>query len=115
MMSKQYCYVCKKERPSLSVEALKYFGWTVRHFENGQNEWICSKCVREGEMNNCDHSKTTITEDIGWDIYPTDDGDVIEERQHLERCSYCGARRLIFQPASLKDGELPEGKSEWKI
>ena len=54
----------------------------------------------------------TVKKDIGIDVYPTNDGDVIEERRHLVRCKYCNARRTIFERRSSKKGELAERKSE---
>ena len=111
----QCCYYCRTKRPNLSIEALEYIGWTISHLGFGKHEWVCSRCAHQAEINSCDHSHVIVQKDIGIDIYPTSDGDVIEERRHLVRCKYCGARQAVFERRSSKKGDLAERRSEWRV
>lgn len=44
------------------------------------------------KMNKCDHKKVNRIPDVGFDI--DEDG---EEKQHIEECELCGARRLVYE------------------
>jgi len=61
----------------------------------------------------CNSQNTRIIRDVGSDIFPTDDEDVIEEAQHIEECCDCGAKRYISERVSMRDGPLPIWHSKW--
>ena len=55
-------------------------------------------------MDQCPDCGSDYTDDIGWDIWTTDDDeDVIEEYQY--QCCKCGV--FFFQEISMKQGKLP--------
>ena len=43
----------------------------------------------------CKHEDTIVSKDIGFDIYTSEEGGLIEVKQHLEKCFSCGKERLI--------------------
>jgi hypothetical protein len=60
-------------------------------------------------------SKDVYTDkDIGFDIYTTNDKDVIEENQHLDICRGCDAKRFRFERISMRDGKIPDIVSKWE-
>jgi len=61
----------------------------------------------------CGSHKVYTRRDVGFDIYTTDDEDVIEETQHVDICSDCYSERFRFERISMKDGKLPVGVGRW--
>jgi hypothetical protein len=64
-------------------------------------------------MDECKHKNTTTIKDVDFDIYSTDDGDVVEEYQHMEKCLDCHKSRLICLCFPLSGNYIPTHKTPW--
>ncbi len=63
-------------------------------------------------MEDCSHETTTI-HNVGFDIYSTEEGDVVEENQYLEKCTICGMERFILDCTHLSGKESEPFKGKW--
>jgi hypothetical protein len=70
--------------------------------------------IQIGEtMDECEHKNTIIYKDVGFDTYTTDDGDVVEENQNMEKCLDCHKSRLICICFHLSGDPTHTHKTPW--
>lgn len=63
---------------------------------------------RQTMTTECQHTKTTLQENIGYDIDPSG-----EENQHLETCLECGMSRLVVDRLTF-GGEAKRIEGLWQ-
>ena len=69
-----------------------------------------NKESRAEKTKKCNHGKINRIPDVGFDI-----DECGEERQHLEECELCGARRMVYHYIPFDTGEKPSNHyGEWE-
>ena len=58
----------------------------------------------------CKHEKTTLNEDVGWDV--DEEG---ETRFHDETCDICGAGRIVSDFQHFDGGDIEVFRGKWGL